>query len=100
MTTATSIRVTNSQVLNRSILIDKIDRSQGNTEGYAQLAKFAVYVPYTNPVDPTVKGYIDLPPTDEVMLSLNEPKGTLAYLAQLKYITTLAYAGSLIVTPA
>ena len=63
------IRLVNQQQIKRSILIDKIDRSQSNFTGYAQRAKQKVYVPYANPVDPTVKGYIDLTPTDEVLLS-------------------------------
>ena len=76
---ASYVRLINNQVLNRSILIDKIDLSQGNSEGYAQRAKQKIYVPYANPVDPSVHGYIDLVPTDEVLLS-EEVKGTIAGL--------------------
>lgn len=80
MTAASYVRLTNNQVISgRSILIDKIDRSQGNFTGYAQRAKQAIYVPYTNPVDPNVAGYINLVPTDEVLLA-EETKGTIAGL--------------------
>lgn len=65
------IRVVNQQTIARSILIDKIDRSQGNFTGYAYRAKQKVYIPFANPVDPSVKGYLDLVPTDEVLLSSN-----------------------------
>lgn len=73
------VRVVNNQVLERSILIDKIDRSQGNFTNYAQVAKQKIYVPYVNPDDTTVKGYIDLVPTDEVRLSA--ANGTISGLA-------------------
>lgn len=63
------VRVINQQTIIRSILLDKLDRSQGNSLGYAQKAKQKVYVPYSNPVDSSVKGYVDLVPTDEVLLS-------------------------------
>lgn len=83
------IRLVNQQQINRSILIDKIDRSQSNFTGYAQRAKQKIYVPYANPVDPTVKGYIDLTPTDEVLLSVDS--GTIAKLiaASAHYPTPL-----------
>ena len=82
--TATLVRVINGQKLPRSILLDKIDRSQGNFDKprpYAQAAKQAIYVPYVNPVDPTVPGYVDLVPTDEVLLQLNLPKGVIYQLS-------------------
>lgn len=75
----TLIRVTNEQTINSSILLDKLDDGQANTEGYAQRAKLQVYVPYSNPADPTVKGYVDLIPTDRVLLSTD--RGTIAGLA-------------------
>jgi len=52
-----------------SILIDKLDKCQGNFTGYQLRAKQPVYVPKWNPLDTNVKGYIDLAPTDEVLLS-------------------------------
>lgn len=84
------VRLINNQQINRSILIDKIDKSQGNFSGYAQRAKQKIYVPYANPVDPSVKGYIDLAPTDEVLLA-EEPKGVIAGLIAptVKYPTPL-----------
>lgn len=81
----TYIRVVNEQVIDRSLLIDKIDKSQGNFEGYAQRAKQAVYVPYSNPDDSTVKGYLNLVPTDEVLLAANN--GPIKGLADANYIT-------------
>lgn len=81
----TYVRVVNEQLINRSILIDKIDKSQGNSEGYAQKAKQKIYVPFVNPLDTTVKGYLNLVPTDEVLLSANN--GTISGLASAGYIT-------------
>ena len=80
-------RVVNEQTINRSILIDKIDRSQGNFEGYAQKAKQKVYVPFVNPLDRTVKGYLNLVPTDEVLLSANG--GTIKGLQDSGYVSVL-----------
>lgn len=94
---STLIRVVNQQLVARSLLIDKVDRSQGNFEGYAQLAKQAVYVPYSKTTDAVVKGYIDMVPTDEVLLSLDS--GTLKKLAAGGYITTTAFNSTLIATP-
>jgi hypothetical protein len=93
----TYIRVVNEQVLNRSILIDKIDRSQGNFEGYAQKAKQAIYVPFSNPSDISVKGYLNLVPTDEVLLSANN--GTIKGLADTSYVSFSAVDSALIVAP-
>lgn len=95
---ATLFRVVNQGVLQRSILVDKIDRSQGNFTGYAQRAKQAVYVPLLNPNDKTVKGYIDMVPTDEVLLSMNE-KGTLAQLQAKGYVSVTAFSSSLTTAP-
>lgn len=76
--TITLARVVNEQTLPQgisrdgSILLDKIDKSQGNSEQppYAQVPKQKIYVPYANPADTGVKGYVDLVMTDEVMLQL------------------------------
>ncbi len=57
---ATLFRVVNQQTIVRSILLDKIDRSQGNSSGYASVAKQKLYVPYSNPLDSSLKGYVDL----------------------------------------
>jgi hypothetical protein len=91
------IRVVNQQVLNRSILIDKVDRSQGNFSGYANRAKQKVYVPYVNPVDTAVKGYLDMVPTDEVLLSADA--GTIKKLSTRGYVTFTAVAATLLATP-
>lgn len=81
------VRVINQQTIaNRSILLDKIDRSQGNFTGYANRAKQKLYVPYKNPVDLTVKGYVDLVPTDEVLLQLRDG-GVIAGLAAAGRVT-------------
>lgn len=65
--------------------------SQGNFEGYAQHPKQAIYVPYANPKDPPVKGYLDLIPTDEVLLRANIGFGS--------FVTALAINSALIATP-
>ncbi|HED06032.1 MAG TPA: hypothetical protein ENI61_05045 [Ignavibacteria bacterium] len=66
-----------------SILLDKIDKSQGNSEQppYAQVAKQKLYVPYVNNLDPAVKGYSDLVQTDEVILQLDATNGSIGTLA-------------------
>ena len=93
----TYIRVVNEQLINRSILIDKIDKSQGNSEGYALKAKQKIYVPFLNPADTTVKGYLNLVPTNEVLLAANN--GTISGLASAGYITAAAVDAVDIVTP-
>lgn len=96
--TAQLLRVINAQTLVRSILLDKIDESQGNTEGYAQKPKQKVYVPYQNPLDSNVKGYIDLVPTDNVQLA-NGPGGVITKLAVAGRITTLSITSAQVKTP-
>jgi hypothetical protein len=91
------IRVINQQTLVRSILIDKIDRSQGNFSGYANRAKQKVYVPYSNPLDTAVKGYVDLTPTDEVLLSADA--GTIKKLASAGKVATAVVSSALIAAP-
>jgi len=101
----TLIRVVNQQKIDRSILIDKLDDGQANTEGYAYISKQQVYVPYWNdkkdvqgnPIDPTVKGYVDYVPTDRVLLSADE--GTIEGLARDGWITTFAFNSALIAAP-
>jgi len=98
---STLVRVVNQQRLVRSILIDKVDGSQGNLEhglSHAQRAKQKVYVPYSNPLDKSVKGYIDMVPTDEVLMALNE-KGTLAQLAAAGWVSTTLFNSSLTAAP-
>lgn len=93
----TLFRVTNQGLIKNSILIDKIDQSQGNSEGYAQKAKQAVYVPLLNPLDKTAKGYLDMIPTDEVLLSV--AKGTIAGLVARGILTVTAFSSALTGTP-
>jgi hypothetical protein len=100
------VRVVNEQNLptglsrDGSILLDKIDRSSGHSENppYAQIAKQKVYVPKWNPLDPTVKGYTDLVPTDEVVLS-SLPDGSIGGQVTAGNITVSIVASNLIVTP-
>jgi hypothetical protein len=98
------VRVVNQQqILNQSILIDKIDRSQGNFTGYAQKPKQKIYVPYINPdttkiATPRTKGYIDLVPTDEVLLSLNN--GTISGLTAKGYVLSSRVLSTTVATPA
>ncbi len=91
------VRVINQQTLVRSILLDKIDQSQGNSSGYARKAKQKVYVPYSNPADSSVKGYVDLIPTDEVLLSADS--GTIAGLKKASRVDTAIVASNLVATP-
>lgn len=95
---ATLLRVVNQQTVRRSILLDKIDKSQGNFSGYAHRAKQKVYVPYVNPLDTSVKGYVDLVPTDEVLLQ-TAPKGVIAGLVAAGRVTTTVFNSSLTVAP-
>lgn len=106
--TISLIRVINEQTLPQglsrdgSILIDKIDRSQGNSESppYAQIAKQKIYVPYVNPINPLVKGYIDLVQTDEVKLAA-QADGSIGGLAATvpPKVTMAVVASNLIKTP-
>lgn len=91
------IRVINQQTIVRSILIDKIDCSQGNSPGYAQKTKQKIYVPYANPLDSTVKGYTDLIPTDEVLLSANS--GTIKKLSSAGKVSFAIVSSDLVATP-
>lgn len=103
------VRIINSQTRVRglvandgSILIDKIDKSQGNSENppYAQNAKQQIYIPYANPFDPAVAGYTDLVQTDEVKLALEEG-GSIGGLTQfIPPVASVAFVNSdLIQTP-
>jgi hypothetical protein len=94
---ATILRVINQQLTSASILIDKIDRSQGNFTGYAQKQKMAIYVPLKNPKDLSVKGYSDLPLTDEVLLSDNN--GSISGLRASGHITSASVNTTSLVAP-
>lgn len=93
----TFIRVTHEQKVSNSILLDKLDDGQANTEGYAQRAKLQVYVPYSNPLDSTVKGYVDLVPTDRVLLSTD--RGTIKGLQTDTWVSVAAVNSALLATP-
>lgn len=102
----TLIRVVNQQSINRSILLDKLDDGQANTEGYANLQKQKVYIPYSNPIDPSVKGYVDFVPSDRVLLSAHH--GTIRGLSlpwnihgfvSTGVVSTFAFDSALISTP-
>lgn len=92
------VRVVNQQLLHRSILLDKIDRSQSNFTFYAQTAKQKLYVPYRNPSDPAVKGYVDLVPTNEVLLNLRDD-GVIKGLSDSGWVTYATVASNLLATP-
>lgn len=106
--TLTLARVVNEQTLPQglsrdgSILLDKIDKSQGNSENppYAQVAKQKLYVPYSNPANPAVKGYVDLVQTDEVILAL-DPDGSIGGLANTvpPALSVTLVSSALIATP-
>jgi hypothetical protein len=101
----TLIRVINEQKLIRSILLDKLDDGQANTEGYAYYQKQKVYVPYQNLLDDAgnslpvpVKGYVDFVPTDRVLLSADD--GTIHGMADppapyTQWVTTFAFSSVL-----
>ena len=97
---ATLFRVVNQGLVKNSLLIDKVDFSTGNSEkrSHARTPKQAVYVPLLNPKDKTVRGYIDMIPTDEVLLSL-QGKGTLAQLVAKGYVSVTPFNSSLVATP-
>lgn len=92
------IRVTHSRNVLRSILLDKIDKSQGNSPGYASKAKQKVYVPYSNPLDSSVAGYVDLVPTDEVLLA-SAPGGVISGLSDAGQAVVAVVASTLVTTP-
>lgn len=100
------VRVVNQQLLpvglsrDGSILLDKIDRSTGQSENppYAQIPKQKVYVPRSNPLDPTVKGYVDLLPSDEVLLAAL-PKGSIGGLVTAGQVTVSTVSSGLLVAP-
>lgn len=102
------VRVINQQTLPQgisrdgSILLDKIDHSQGNSESppYAQLAKQKVYVPYANPLNTAVKGYVDLVPTDDVLLAA-ELDGSIGGLTTTvpARVTVAVVASNLVAAP-
>ena len=93
----TLIRVVNQQTINRSLLLDKLDDGQANVEGYANLPKQQVYVPFSNPNDMSVKGYVDFVPTDRVLLSAD--RGTIHGLAAAGRISTFAFNSALSAAP-
>lgn len=102
------LRVINQQTLPQglsrsgSILLDKIDVSQGNSENppYAQNRKQSLYVPWANPLNTAVKGYVDLVQTDEVKLQA-EAKGSIGALLTTvpARLATAVIASNLLVAP-
>lgn len=104
----TLARVVNQQTLpsglsrDGSILLDKIDKSQGNSSSppYAQRRKQKLYVPKYNPANPAVKGYVDLVQTDEVKLAL-EPHGSIGGLANTvpPRVAITLFSSALVATP-
>jgi hypothetical protein len=83
-----------------SILLDKIDQSQGNSDSppYAQIRKQAVYVPYTD-ADIGGKGFIDLVQTDNVKLQNELANGVIAKLEEAGHISTIVFDSALIAAP-
>jgi len=95
-------RVINEQTIvgDASILLDKIDKSQGNSDSppYAQRAKQKIYVPFWGVVDTTRKGYIDMVQTDEVLLAM-EPDGVIGGLETDGIVTVAVFSSLLVATP-
>lgn len=85
---------------NPSLLLDKLDKSQGNSENppYAQIAKQPVYVPFWNPLDTSVAGYVDLVQTDEVLLAM-ESDGVIGRLETDGHVTVTEFDSDLITIP-
>lgn len=81
------LRVIHQQLGPNSILLDKIDRTQGVFEGYASNLKQKIYVPYLGVLDASTKGYVDLQMTSEVRLAA-EPTGSIGGLAALGLLST------------
>src|SRR5690606_1223061 len=83
-----------------SILLDKIDESQGNSDSppYAQIRKQEVYVPYED-ADIGGKGFIDLVQIDNVRLQNELDNGVIAKLEEAGHISTVVFDSSLIATP-
>lgn len=100
------VRVVHKQVIkpglsrNGSILLDKIDESQGNSSSppYAQIRKQAVYVPYQDAITPTFAGYVDLIQTDRVKLQAELPDGVIASLVARGHVDSFAFQSNLIAT--
>jgi hypothetical protein len=93
------IRVINQQTTHRSILLDKLDDGQANTEGYAHKnVKQKVYVPFANPLNPAVRGYTDLVLTDRVLLS-SDVGGTISGLVAAGRVLAFAFSSALKATP-
>lgn len=84
-----------------SILLDKIDTSQGNSSSppYAQNRKQKVYVPYQDATTPSFAGYIDLVQTDNVKLSVENPNGVLFQLEVRGHVDVFTFQSNLIATP-
>ena len=100
----TLIRVVNQQTIHRSLLLDKLDDGQANTMGYAHNPRNKVYVPFTNTTDVSgqllpvpVKGYLDLIPSDRVLLSANH--GTISGLKAMGKIDSFAFSSALVAIP-
>lgn len=101
------VRVIHKQVIkpglsrSGSILLDKIDRCQGNCENppYAQNRKQKVYVPFSDPLSPTNAGFTDLVETDEVLLAADHPKGVIAGLVARGHVDAVKFQSNLIATP-
>lgn len=95
-------RVINEQTIvgEQSILLDKIDKSQGNSDSppYAQRAKQKIYVPYWGVVDTTRKGYIDMVQTDEVLLAM-EADGSIGGLETAGVVSVAVFSSALVATP-
>ena len=89
----------------KSILLDKIDKSQGNSDSppYAQLSKQQIYVPYANPValpsGNAIAGYSDLVQTDNVLLAM-ELTGSIGGLETAGEVTVTVFSSALVATPA
>jgi len=85
---------------NPSLLLDKMDKSQGNSENppYAQIEKQQIYVPFWNPLDTTVHGYSDFVQTDEVLLAM-EADGVIGRLETDGYVLVTVFDSDLIATP-
>lgn len=100
------IRVIHKQVIRPglsrtgSILLDKMDTSQGNSSSppYAQNRKQPVYVPFADATTPTFAGYVDLIQTDNVKLANEHPKGVIVGLNNRGLVDIITFQSNLITT--
>ncbi len=104
-------RLIHNQTTSGPILVTDIDdglpnknvnRMEGDPkayprDGYANKTKQNCYVPYTSRADSTLAGYIDLLPSDGVVMS--QFQGSISKFSTAGYITVVSFLASDVVAP-